>query len=61
MKATQADFWSVITAPRTVAALVLSVGISLVVAALNAAAGTLIAAGVLTASHTAPTPCSNVR
>ena len=43
MKATQADFWSVITAPRTVAALVLSVGISLVVAALNAAAGTLIA------------------
>jgi sulfate transport system permease protein len=43
VKATQADFWSVITAPRTVAALVLSVGISLVVAALNAAAGTLIA------------------
>jgi sulfate/thiosulfate transport system permease protein len=43
LKATQASFWSVITAPRTLSALVLSVVISLLVAAINAAAGTLIA------------------
>jgi sulfate/thiosulfate transport system permease protein len=43
VKATEADFWAVVTAPRTVAALVLTVGISLVVAAVNAVAGTLIA------------------
>jgi sulfate transport system permease protein len=42
-KSTQADPWSVITAPRTLYALGLSVGISLAVAAINAAAGTLIA------------------
>jgi sulfate/thiosulfate transport system permease protein len=42
-KATQADFWPVVTAPRTLSALGLTVGISLVVAAVNAAAGTLIA------------------
>jgi sulfate/thiosulfate transport system permease protein len=43
VKSTQASFWSVITAPRTVSALALTVVISLVVAAINAAAGTLIA------------------
>ncbi len=43
VKSTEADFWEVVTAPRTVAALVLTVGISLVVAAVNAVAGTLIA------------------
>jgi sulfate/thiosulfate transport system permease protein len=43
VKSTEADFWAVVTAPRTVAALVLTVGISLAVAAINAAAGTLIA------------------
>jgi sulfate/thiosulfate transport system permease protein len=43
VKSTQASFWSVITAPRTLSALVLSVVISLLVAAINAAAGTLIA------------------
>src|SRR6202012_246469 len=46
VKSTQASFWSVITAPRTLSALVLSVVISLVVAALNAVAGPLVA-GVL--------------
>jgi sulfate/thiosulfate transport system permease protein len=43
VKSTQASFWEVISSPRAVSALVLSVVISLVVAALNAAAGTLIA------------------
>jgi sulfate/thiosulfate transport system permease protein len=43
VKSTQADFWAVVTAPRTVSALALTVGISLVVAAVNAVAGTLIA------------------
>jgi sulfate transport system permease protein len=43
VKATQADPWPVITASRTLYALGLSVGISLAVAAINAAAGTLIA------------------
>jgi sulfate transport system permease protein len=43
VKSTQADFWTVISAPRTVSALALSVVISLVVAAVNAVAGTLIA------------------
>lgn len=43
VKSTEADFWEVVTAPRTVAALALTVGLSLVVAAVNAVAGTLIA------------------
>jgi sulfate transport system permease protein len=43
VKSTEASFWSVVTSPRAVAALVLTVGISLVVAAINAVAGTLIA------------------
>jgi sulfate transport system permease protein len=43
VKSTQASFWSVVTSPRAVSALVLSVVISLVVAAINAAAGTLVA------------------
>jgi sulfate transport system permease protein len=43
VKSTQASFWEVISSPRAVSALVLSVVISLVVAALNAVAGTLIA------------------
>ena len=43
VKATQADFWTVVTSPRVVAALELTIGISLAVAAINAAAGTLIA------------------
>jgi sulfate/thiosulfate transport system permease protein len=43
VKSTEADFWAVVTAPRTVSALALTVGISLVVAAVNAVAGTLIA------------------
>jgi sulfate/thiosulfate transport system permease protein len=43
VKSTQADFWTVISAPRTVSALLLSVVISLVVAGVNAVAGTLIA------------------
>jgi sulfate/thiosulfate transport system permease protein len=43
VKSAQADFWEVVTAPRTVSALALTVGISLVVAAVNAVAGTLIA------------------
>lgn len=43
VKSTQASFWSVVTSPRAVSALVLSIVISLVVAALNAVAGTLVA------------------
>jgi len=43
VKSTEADFWEVVTAPRTISALVLTVGISLGVAAINAATGTLIA------------------
>jgi sulfate transport system permease protein len=43
VKATEASFWSVVTSPRALAALELSVGASLVVAAVNAVAGTLIA------------------
>jgi sulfate/thiosulfate transport system permease protein len=43
LKATEASFWSVVTAPRTVSSLVLTLAISLVVAAVNAVAGTLIA------------------
>jgi sulfate/thiosulfate transport system permease protein len=43
VKATEANFWHAVTSPRAIAALELSVGISLVVAAINAAAGTLIA------------------
>jgi sulfate transport system permease protein len=42
-KSTQAQFWTVVTEPRTLSALGLTVGISLVVAAVNAVAGTLIA------------------
>ncbi len=42
-KATQADFLTVVTRPRTLASLELTVGLSLAVAALNAVAGTLIA------------------
>jgi sulfate/thiosulfate transport system permease protein len=43
VKSTGASFWSVISSPRAVAALELSVGASLAVAALNAVMGTLIA------------------
>jgi len=43
VKATEADFWEVVTSPRVVAALELTLGISLLVAAINAVAGTLIA------------------
>jgi sulfate transport system permease protein len=43
VKATQADFWTVVSSPRAVAALELTIGLSLAVAAINAAAGTLIA------------------
>jgi sulfate transport system permease protein len=43
VKATEADVWAAISSPAAVAALELSVGASLVVAAINAAAGTLIA------------------
>src|SRR3954447_13301328 len=46
-KATQADIWAAISSPAAVAALELSVGASLVVAAINAAAGTLIAWGLV--------------
>jgi sulfate transport system permease protein len=42
-KATEASFWHVVTSPRALAALELSVGASLVVAAVNVVAGTLIA------------------
>jgi sulfate transport system permease protein len=43
VKATESSFWSVVSSPRVVAALELTIGASLVVAAVNAAAGTLIA------------------
>src|SRR6202008_2149588 len=43
VKATHASFWSVISAPRTVSAFELTIGLSLAVAAINAVAGTLIA------------------
>ena len=43
VKATHASFWSVISAPRTISAFELTIGLSLAVAAINAAAGTLIA------------------
>jgi sulfate/thiosulfate transport system permease protein len=43
VKATGANFWSVVTSPRAIAALELSVGVSLVTAAINAVAGTLVA------------------
>jgi sulfate transport system permease protein len=43
VKATQADFLSAVTSPAALSALELSVGLSLVVAAVNAAAGTLVA------------------
>jgi sulfate/thiosulfate transport system permease protein len=43
VKATGADFWSVVTSPRAIAALELSVGVSLATAAINAVAGTLVA------------------
>ena len=36
VKSTEANFWSVVTSPRAIAALELTVGISLVVAAINA-------------------------
>jgi sulfate/thiosulfate transport system permease protein len=42
-KATQADFFAAVTSRAALSALELSVGISLAVAALNAAAGTLVA------------------
>lgn len=42
-KSTQADFWAVVSAPRTIAAFELTIGMSLAVAAINAAFGTLIA------------------
>jgi sulfate transport system permease protein len=41
--ATEASFWTVVSSPRVVDALELTIGISLAVAAINAAAGTLIA------------------
>jgi sulfate transport system permease protein len=43
VKATQASFWPAVTSPRALAALELSVGASVVVAAINAVFGTLIA------------------
>ncbi len=43
VKATEADFWAVVTRPRAIAAFELTIGISLAVAAINAVAGTLIA------------------
>jgi sulfate transport system permease protein len=43
VKSTEANFWSVVTSPRAIAAFELTLGTSLVVAAINAAAGTLIA------------------
>ena len=46
VKATGASFWSVVTSPRAIAALELSVGVSLATPAVNAVAGTQIA-GVL--------------
>jgi sulfate transport system permease protein len=42
-KSTEAHFWTVVSSPRVVAALELTIGISLAVAAVNAVAGTLIA------------------
>ena len=42
-KATGASFWDVVTAPRAIAALELSVGLSLATAAINAVTGTLVA------------------
>jgi sulfate/thiosulfate transport system permease protein len=42
-KSTDADFWTVVTSPRAIAAFELTLGLSLAVAAINAAAGTLIA------------------
>jgi len=43
VKATGASFWSVVTSPRAIAALELSLGVSLATAAINAVAGTLVA------------------
>jgi sulfate transport system permease protein len=43
VKATGADVWDVVTSPRAIAALELSVGVSLATAAINAVAGTLVA------------------
>jgi sulfate transport system permease protein len=43
VKASEASFWHAVTSPRALAALELSVGASLVVAAVNAVAGTLVA------------------
>jgi sulfate/thiosulfate transport system permease protein len=43
VKATGANFWDVVTSPRAIAALELSVGVSLATAAINAVAGTLVA------------------
>jgi sulfate transport system permease protein len=43
VKSTEAHFWTVVTSPRSVAAFELTIGLSLAVAAINAAAGTLIA------------------
>jgi len=43
VKATEASFWHAVSSPRALAALELSVGASLVVAAINAVFGTLIA------------------
>ena len=42
-KATEADFWGAVTSRQAVAALELTLGLSLAVAAINAVAGTLIA------------------
>jgi sulfate/thiosulfate transport system permease protein len=42
-KSTHAQFWSVVTSPRAIAAFELTIGMSLAVAAVNAVAGTLIA------------------
>jgi len=42
-KSTQAHFWSVVTAPRSLAAFELTIGISLAVSAINALMGTLVA------------------
>jgi sulfate/thiosulfate transport system permease protein len=42
-KSTQAHFWEVVTSPRAIAAFELTLGASLLVAAINAVAGTLIA------------------
>jgi sulfate/thiosulfate transport system permease protein len=43
VKATGANFWDVVTSPRAIAALELSLGVSLATAAINAVAGTLVA------------------